>query len=99
VTRRSASTELSTSPASAVRTVHAKVSRGRLLAVQRQHADRDVDRVGGQLEPALQVGAGTACASSIAHASSTAIRRSSMSSMVKSSRDASPAVAVRRTER
>ena len=42
---------------------------------------------------------GTASGSSSAQASSTAMRRSSISSRVKSSRAASPAVAVRSTER
>ena len=42
---------------------------------------------------------GIAWASSIAQASSTAMRRSSISSRVKSSRAASPAVAVRSTDR
>jgi hypothetical protein len=41
----------------------------------------------------------TTCASNIAQASSTAIRRSSISSIVKSSRAARPAVAVRSTDR
>src|SRR5260370_19894277 len=89
----------STVPARAESTVQAKVS---LAGMRGSAAITDTVIV---ISSALRSKAhsrlvpGIAWASSIAHASSTAMRRSSISSRVKSSLAARPAVAVRRTER
>jgi hypothetical protein len=92
-------TELSTSPASAVSTVQAKVSREGSCpsSVSTLTSMRMASAVSSKVHS--RSAPGTACVSSIAQASSTAIRRSSMSSIVKSSREARLAVAVRSTDR
>ena len=86
-------------PASAESTVQAKVSGAGITGsaavtetvIVISSADRS--KAHSRLVP------GIAWASSIAHASSTAMRRSSISSKVKSSLAARPAVAVRSTDR
>ncbi len=65
------------------------ITRG-LGAVEGRGADGHVQLVFVQLELAVEIGAGDADGSSSAQASSTAIRRSSISSSVKSSRAAEP---------
>jgi hypothetical protein len=89
----------STLPARAVSTVHAKVSLaggcGARLGTETEMviSSRPSAKLHSRALP------GMAWPSSMAQASSTAIRRSSISSRVKSSRAASPAVAVRSTDR
>jgi hypothetical protein len=85
--------------ASAVSTVHAKVSREGSCpsSVSTLTSMRMASEVSSKVHS--RSAPGTACVSSIAQASSTAIRRSSMSSIVKSSREARLAVAVRSTDR
>src|SRR6185437_10282250 len=89
----------STLPASAVSTVQAKVSLAGGCGV-RLGTDTEIvisSRPSAKLHSRALPG--MAWLSSMAHASSTAIRRSSISSRVKSSRAARPAVAVRSTDR
>src|SRR6266568_2860883 len=99
VSRLPGPTSASTLPASAQSTVQAKVSlaggRPAWLSTETELVIRSRPRVKVQSRPVP----GTPPPSSVAHASSTAIRRSSISSRVKSSRAASPAVAVRSTDR
>jgi hypothetical protein len=97
--RRGAVEPASTSPARADRTVQANVSRAGSLpsAVSTDTEMRIPSPVSSN--SVVRSVPGSACASSIAHASSTPMRRSSISSRVKSRRAARPAVAVRSTER
>src|SRR6185312_5120259 len=89
----------STDPASADSTVHANVSRAGILASAVVTDTVIVTRSAPSSKTHSRSVPGMAWASSIAHASSIAMRRSSISSRVKSSRAASPAAAVRSTDR
>src|SRR6185312_4776786 len=89
----------STEPASADSTVHANVSRAGILASAVVTDTVIVTRSAPSSKTHSRSVPGMAWASSIAHASSIAMRRSSISSRVKSSRAASPAAAVRSTDR
>ena len=91
--------ELLTSPASAVSTVHAKVSR--LGSCPSSVSTLTATSIASAVSSKRHSRSAPAIAwcSSIAQASSTAMRRSSMSSMVKSRREARLAVAVRSTDR
>src|SRR5690606_6489816 len=99
VTRSSGPPRASTSPARDDRTVQAKVSRlgSSPSTVSTETEMRMASPVSSNSH--TRSVPGTAWASSIAQASSTAMRRSSISSSVKSRRAARPAVAVRRTDR
>src|ERR1035438_6656385 len=92
-------THASTAPASADRTVQANVSRdggwARWLSTDTAMVMLSSPRVKSQ----DRLAPGAAWLIRMPHASSTAMRRSSISSSVKSSRAARPAVAVRSTDR
>src|SRR5207245_5510912 len=89
----------STVPASAVSTVQAKVSPEGTRGARQLTDTRTVMESCPSAKSHSRSLPGIAWLSSMAHASSTAMRMSSISSRVKSSRAASPAVAVRRTDR
>src|SRR5215472_19388812 len=89
----------STLPASAVSTVHTNVSPVGARGARQRTETRTVIASWPSVKPHSRSLPGIAWLSSIAHASSTAMRMSSISSSVKSSRAASPAVAVRNTDR
>src|SRR5690606_3201674 len=97
--RSAASVTASTSSASAVSTIQAKSSRLGAELPTVATSTRTCISCPVSSNSAVRTLPGTASPSSMAHASSTAIRRSSISSSVKSSRAASPAVAVRNTDR
>src|ERR1700733_5744930 len=86
-------------PARADSTVHANVSLAGILGWAAVTDTVIVTWSAPSSKPHSRSVPGIACASSIAQASSIAMRRSSISSRVKSSRAASPAVAVRSTDR
>src|SRR5580693_5115049 len=99
VSRSPGPTYASTLPARAVSTVHANVSLAGCCG-ERQGTDTAIAMLSWpRVKPHSRLEPGTAWLSSMAHASSTAILRSSISSNVKSSRAASTAVAVRSTDR